>query len=122
MVGYFNGMDPMLLTCLVAEGYDTYPVSNGFDSHGKHIGLLNEKNKMDLIVGHLHKVVPTDNVDVTTKDILYACQTFNIPVLLLVPKELHAKTMERTDGLTGVVRLVDPADALDAAHEILAGE
>ena len=36
IVGYFEGTDSTLLTALVCDGYDTVPISNGFDNHGMH--------------------------------------------------------------------------------------
>ena len=37
IVGYFEGTDSTLLTALVCDGYDTVPISNGFDNHGMHV-------------------------------------------------------------------------------------
>ena len=49
-VGYFEGTDSKLLTALVCDGYDTLPVSNGFDNHGMHVRLINDQNRFDLLV------------------------------------------------------------------------
>ena len=50
-VGYFDGTDSRLLTALVCDGYDTIPVSNGRDNHGHHVLLINDKNRVDLLIG-----------------------------------------------------------------------
>ena len=51
IVGYFEGTDSTLLTGLVCDGYDTVPISNGFDNHGMHVRIINNENKVDLLIG-----------------------------------------------------------------------
>ena len=63
IVGYFEGTDSTLLTALVCDGYDTVPISNGFDNHGMHVRIINNENKVDLLVGYVHKIfAPEDSV------------------------------------------------------------
>ena len=40
IIGYMQGTDPQVLTQLLLEGYETYPLSNVFDNHGKNITLV----------------------------------------------------------------------------------
>ena len=76
IVGYFDGTDSTLLTGLVCDGYDTVPISNGFDNHGMHVRIINNENKVDLLIGYVHKIfAPEDSVQaggVTYEDIFHA--------------------------------------------------
>ena len=62
-VGYLEGTDPEFLTKLVCMGYKTLPIGNDIDNHGKNIAFISIADKVDLIVGYLHKVspLPTDD-------------------------------------------------------------
>ena len=83
-IGYFEGTDSRLLTALVCEGFDTIPVSNGYDNHGRHIQLINQENKPDLLIGYVHKVFAPDNGDpnyTTYQEIFYTCRVFQVPLL-----------------------------------------
>ena len=65
-IGYFEGTDSALLTDLVCDEYDTLPISNGFDNHGMHVRIINNENKVDLLIGYVHKIfAPEDSVPVS---------------------------------------------------------
>lgn len=123
IVGYFEGTDSTLLTDLVCDGHDTVPISNGFDNHGMHVRIINNENKVDILVGYVHKIfAPEDSVSaggVTYADIFHVCRTFEIPLLL----EVHAELQERAKALftdtPEVVEFVDPEDILARARSIL---
>jgi len=118
-IGYFEGTDPIWLTTLTVEGCDTLPVSNGYDGHGKNVRLFSAQNKVDAVIGYLHKVVAPPGWEASTEDILHACLTYEIPVLLAVPSKLHAQA-KKLLGRTGKrVRFTDPAQMLNALQEIL---
>ena len=107
-VGYFEGTDSTLLTALVCEGYDTLPVSNGYDSHGSHVRLINDQNRYDLLVGYLHKIYAPEEHDPTQpsyQDVFHICRTYGIPLLLEVQPD--------------IVEFVDPSEMLDTALKIL---
>ena len=36
IIGYMLGTDPEVLTQLLLEGYETLPLSNGYDNHGNN--------------------------------------------------------------------------------------
>ena len=121
-VGYFEGTDSTLLTALVCEGYDTIPVSNGYDNHGRHVQLINQENKPDLLIGYVHKVFAPDDGDpnyTTYQDIFHTCRIHGVPVLLEVPRKLQAKARALFDDVPDVVQFVDPADMLKVALGIL---
>ncbi len=121
-IGYFEGTDSTLLTALVCEGYDTIPVSNGYDNHGRHIQLINQENKPDLLIGYVHKVFAPDGGDPnypTYQEIFYTCRTFQVPLLLEVPTALQDKADALFEDRPDVVQFVDPEDMLKRALEIL---
>jgi len=122
-IGYFEGTASPLLAELVCDGYDTLPISNGYDNHGMHVRLINNENHIDLLVGCIHKVfAPQESVStggVTYQDIFHVCKTFEIPLLLGVRTELHDKARSLFTDVPEIVRFVDPDDLLEAAQEIL---
>lgn len=121
-VGYFEGTDSAVLTSLVCAGYDTHPVSNGYDTHGRHVRLINEENRYDLLIGYLHKVFAPEHHDPSTatfQDVFHLCRTYRVPLLLEVPSELHQHAGALLDDPDDTVTFVDPADTLAAALKIL---
>lgn len=124
-VGYFDGTDSVLLTALMCDGYDTIPVSNGRDHHGSHARLINDKNRVDLLIGYVHKIVAPDRdarapSDLTFQDLFHICRIYEIPLIVETPSALQEKAYEMLDEPPDIVRLVDPADALEVARRILA--
>jgi hypothetical protein len=83
-VGYFEGTDPLLLSKLAAEGIETLPVANTWDGHGKYVNHLT-KGEVNVVVGYLHKIIPAEQQRVGASDLLFACKTLEIPVVLIVP-------------------------------------
>lgn len=119
-VGYFEGTDSTLLTNLVLSGYDTVPISNGSDHHGMSVTRIDNQNRHALLIGYPHKITAQDDDDVQAQDVFHICRTYSIPLLLEVPTALQARTRELLPNPPGVVELLDPADTLDRALEILA--
>ncbi len=124
-IGYFEGTDSSLLTALMVDGYDTIPVSNGRDHHGSHARSINDKNRVDLLIAYVHKIVAPDREareqsDMTFQDLFHICRIYEIPLIVETPQDLQAAAYEMLDQPPDIVRLVDPADALEVAREILA--
>lgn len=122
-IGYFGGTDPAILVSLMCDGHDTSPVSNGYDNHGRCVRLINEVQRYDLLIGYMHKVFAPDSEDLSEgsyQDIFHVCQTHRVPLLLLVPAELHAKARELFDYVPKIVQFVDPSEVLTVANKILA--
>ena len=122
-IGYFEGTDSRILTSLVCDGYHTLPVSNGYDSHGRHVRLINEEKRYDLLIGYLHKILAPVNSDLnytSYQDIFHVCRTYRVPLLLEVPAELHEKARALFDEVPDIVEFVDPADTIAVAKRILA--
>lgn len=124
-VGYFEGTDAPVLTALMCDGYDTIPVSNGRDHHGSHARLINDKNRVDLLIAYVHKIVAPDREardqsDLTFQDLFHICRIHDIPLLVETPTALQPAAFEMLDEPPDIVRLVDPADVLKVARAILA--
>lgn len=123
-IGYFEGTDAGLLTALICDGYDTIPVSNGRDKHGNHVRLINDKNRVDLLIAYVHKIVAPDGAareksDITPQDLFHLCRIYEIPLILETPAALQSKAFELLEAPPDIVRFVDPADALEEARKIL---
>jgi len=110
IVGYLEGTDPLVLTKLAARGIDTLPLSNGFDNHGKYVNHLTRQDGISVVIGYLHKVLPTPSVTLTPRDLLFACITHEIPVLLIAEKSDHAEARRVLAEVADRVQLVDPSD------------
>ena len=119
-VGYFEGTDSRLLTHLIMLGYDTVPVSNGLDHHGQCVAQINSQTRHDLLVGYLHKITAQDDDELQSSDIFHICRTYDIPLLLEVPSHLQEKARRLLPEAPDIVELLDPADTLERALELLA--
>ena len=119
-VGYFEGTDSTLLTNLVLSGYDTVPISNGTDKHGMSVTRIDTQNRHALLIGYLHKITAQDDDDVQAQDVFHICRTYGIPLLLEVPAGLQEDGAKLIPNAPREVELLDPADTLRRALEILA--
>jgi hypothetical protein len=113
-LGYFEGTDPLLLATLSAEGVETLPIANTWDAHGKPVNHL-AKGEVDVVVGYLHKVIPagqghTAMFDLLLDNMLVACKTHSIPVLLIVPRKAREKARKLLGNVGPNVHLVSPQE------------
>jgi len=111
-VGYFEGTDPLLLATLAAEGVETLPIANTWDAHGKPVNHLS-KGEVDVVVGYLHKVIPagqgrTAMFELLLDNMLVACKTHNMPVLLIAPRKVHAKARKLLGSVGANVHIIAP--------------
>ena len=111
-IGYFEGSDPSLLAKLAAESIETVPISNAVDGHGRYINHL-KKGEVDVVIGYLHKVIPSDRMHEKPSDILHACMIHQIPVLLIAPAEVREKA-RRILGDVGPNVIVVAPDEVEA--------
>jgi len=118
-VGYFAGTDSRLLTYLICHGYDTIPISNGLDNHGRYVRRINENNRFDLLIGYLHKIWGPEDAETQYQDIFHICRAFRMPLLLEVPRELQDRARGLMQEIPEEVRFVDPTEILEAALAIL---
>jgi hypothetical protein len=119
-VAYLQGTDPLVLTRLAAGGIGTIPVSNGFDDHGKYVNHITSDDGVSVVIGYLHKVIPTSVMTLTPRDLLFSCVTLNIPVLLIAEESDHQKAKSLLGDVTDYVRLVDPGQLYEAVLETIA--
>lgn len=106
-VGYFEGTDPLLLSKLAAEGVETLPVANTKDGHGKYVTHLG-KGEVNVVVGYFHKVVPAEDARMKPADILFACKTWEIPVVLITPTASHDKAVKVLGEVGPTIHIVAP--------------
>ena len=113
-VGYFEGTDPLLLATLAAEGVETLPIANTWDAHGKPVNHLS-KGEVDVVIGYLHKIIPagqgkTPMFELLLDNMLVACKTHNIPVLLIAPTRVHEKARQLLGNVGSNVHLISPEE------------
>ena len=118
-VGYFEGTDPAVLTSLICDGCDTIPISNGFDNYGQHVRLFNEENRVDLMMGYLHKIIAPVGADMQATDIMHVCEIYQIPFLVIVPEGLHLCARQHLERWPEMVQFVDPSKLLEETRRIL---
>jgi len=119
-VGYLEGTDPLILTRLAAAGIGTLPLSNGFDMHGRYVNHLTKQDGVTAVVGYLHKVLPYNGAPVTPRDLLFACLTHDITVLLIVGRAEQEAARKLLGEVRDRVQLVDPADLYAAILQAVA--
>ncbi len=118
-IGYMEGTDPVLLTTLAVRNYSVLPISNGLDGHGLNIQLIHKERKPDLIVCYLHKLLPSPGYDATVASLLYRPRIFEIPIVIICPKEYHELACEIAPNLPDCAYLTDPADVISRLNELL---
>ena len=111
IVGYMEGTNPELLTNLMLEGFETLPLSNGWDNHGKYIAHVNRTDNLSLVVGYLHKFIPVAKELAKEDEILSSLKVYKIPVLFLVPSSQHTKVNRLLSRKGLRYKLADPAGA-----------
>lgn len=118
IIGYLEGTDSGILSELVIKGYETLPLGNGWDGHGKNVAYLSKADGVALIVGYLHKVVPTHGSNITAEDLLFPCKIHNIPFLLIYPRENRDAVKQLLGKAADYVTMVNPDEVLDKVVEI----
>ncbi|MFO7637967.1 MAG: hypothetical protein R6X14_01480 [bacterium] len=98
-IGYLEGTDPMFLSYCTALGINTLPLSNGWDSHGKYVGLLSPRDNLKLVVAPLHKLVAPVELTQKPSDFLLACTVHHIPVLVVAPAAVLAQARKLLVGV-----------------------
>lgn len=135
IVGYFEGTDSDLLSKIVASGFCTLPLANEWDGHGKNASHI-EPGDVDMIIGHLHKLLPPKKkcedgstpvapvaVDLFRGfrpiDLLYPAKAYNIPVLVVVPKDYHKEAKDLLGEAAEFATIVAPINLEKKVREIL---
>ena len=120
-IGYLEGTDPEFLTKLVCMGYRTLPIGNDIDNHGKNIAFISIADKVDLIVGYLHKVYPLPNMTKSLKEFLTPGIIHHIPILLMAPKDTlaDAKRIVSEATTSTSIKVIDDKDIMNESMKIL---
>ena len=120
-IGYLEGTDPEFLTKLVCMGYKTLPIGNDTDNHGKNIAFISVADKIDLIVGYLHKVSPLSTMTKSLNDFLTPGIIHHIPILLLAPKETltNAKRIVSEATTSTYIKVIDSKNLMDESMKFL---
>jgi len=120
-IGYLEGTDPEFLTTLICKGYRTLPLGNDTDNHGKNIAFITIADKIDLIVGYLHKVSPLPGMTKSLNDFLTPGILHHIPILLLASKDtlVNAKKIVSKATNSKFVKVIDYKTLMDEAMKIL---
>jgi hypothetical protein len=102
-------------------GYKTLPIGNEIDNHGKNIAFISIADKVDLIVGYLHKVSPLPAMTKSLKEFLAPGIFHHIPILLLAPKEAltHAKKIVSEATTSTCIKVIDYKNLMDESMKIL---
>jgi hypothetical protein len=116
IIGYMEGTDPQVLTQLLLEGYETYPLSNVFDNHGKNITLVTTEDHISLVIGYLHKFIPVAP-QFSMTDILSSVKVYKIPIIFVVPEEIQDKAAKLVAGMGIDFKLADPSELLNVILE-----
>jgi hypothetical protein len=107
-IGYFEGTDPLVLANLSIAGHGSLPLGNGFDNYGKFVGHITKGDNVSVVVGYFHKVIPTEDMPMTMKDVLASCIKLEIPVLLICGRENYGRAKELLDDMSEIIRLSAP--------------
>lgn len=118
-VGYLEGVDPLILTRLSAEGMGTLPLSNGFDNHGKFINNVSERDEISVVVGYLHKILGVQRQGFFLQDLLQSCRECQIPVLIIAPEPYHNLARDALDKVMDIVSLVTPDRVYEAIVQVI---
>jgi len=113
-IGYLEGTDSKILSTFIARGYNTMTLGNGLDGHGKFLAHIDPKDNLCAVIGYLHKFLPLTDQKITPNDLLYACRLHNIPVFIMVPKEVMFEGKQVLSEVSDFVNFVEPESALEA--------
>lgn len=119
IVGYMEGTNSELLTNLLLEGFETLPLSNGWDNHGKYIAHINRTDGLALVVGYIHKFIPLSTEFMVGEDILSSLRIYKIPAIFIVPKGKQEKAKKLLKGKGLNYQFADPSDLTKAVLGVL---
>jgi hypothetical protein len=120
-IGYLEGTNPEVLTQLMLSGYETLPIANSWDNHGKNITHITSADKFDLIVGYIHKFIPVSKAYSIT-DLLSPLRVNKIPVIFIAPKKMHDKAKKLLVGKGVKYTLADPDEFSEIVMSTLSGK
>ena len=123
-IGYLSDTDCDFLTKMVCEDFETTPLGNREDRHGKDVSFISIYDEIDIIIGYFHKFTSMPKDTKSFKDHLTPGIIHNIPMLLLVPTDAQsdAKKIMKDATDNPNIKLVDPQNLYDETLNILKRE
>ena len=95
------------------------PLGNGFDNYGKYVGHVTKDDNISVVVGYFHKVLPTHEMEMTIKDVLWTCIKLKIPILLICGREYYGEAKELLGELAENIRLTAPDRTEEALRDMI---
>ena len=118
IVGYMGGTNSEVMTNLLLEGYETIPLSNGWDNHGKYLAHINRNDNISLVVGYLHKFIPVAK-EYSLGDMLSSLKIYKIPIIFIVPKSKQAKAKKLLSSKGINYKFADPSEISEVIFAML---
>lgn len=118
IVGYMGGTNSEVMTNLLLEGYETIPLSNGWDNHGKYLAHINRNDNISLVVGYLHKFIPVAK-EYSLGDMLSSLKIYKIPIIFIVPKSKQAKAKKLLSSKGISYKFADPSEISEVIFAML---
>ncbi len=113
-----EGTNSEVLTNLFLEGFETLPLSNGWDNHGKYIAHISRNDNIALVLGYLHKFLPLAK-EFDLGDMLSSVKVYKIPVIFIVPKDKQIRAKKILDRTGLKYKLADPMEITEVALSVL---
>jgi hypothetical protein len=121
-VGYLSGTDSATLSQLTAAGCNTIPLSNGWDNHGKYIGMLTVADNLGAVVGYFHKLVAPPEAQTPPATFLERARIHEIPVVIICPEDVMARAKDMLGADNKGIHWVTPGQAFDKVVALLKGK
>jgi len=119
IVGYLEGTDPLVLSRLTAQGIQTLPLSNGMDMHGTNVAQLTKKDRVSVVVGYLHKVIPVEGINLSLRDIVHNCQVQTIPFCVVINDGDDARVEKLLGEFASFVQITTPSKLFDKIMSLI---
>ena len=120
-VGYLSGTDPLTLSQLTASGINTIPLSNGWDNHGKYLGMLSVADNVGAIVGYFHKLVAPAEAQTPPSTFLDRARIHKIPVVIVCPEKVVEKAKQILGDSGAEVHWTAPDQVFERVTALLGG-
>ena len=103
------------------NGYETIPLSNGWDNHGKYIAHINRNDDISVVIGYIHKFIPLKK-EFGIGDMLSSLKIYKVPVIFVVPEKNQAKAKKLLANKGVKYFFADPSEITEVALSVLKGK
>lgn len=118
-VGYLSGTDSATLSQLTAAGVVTIPLSNGWDNHGKFIGMITVPDNIGAVVGYFHKLIGPPEAESHVTKLLERTHIHKIPVVVVCPDNVMSRAREMLGNYANQVHWATPEQAYEKVMQQL---